>query len=385
MSTESDNDRQVALAIAQAQAEAQVEASHAAADANKYGSDKQLEGVKYETDHRKEAAAEPARISADAQKYAADKGYAGTQYGADKDADSRKYVADKSAEASKYGSDKQAEASKYGSDKSAEASKYGSDKDIEGIKYAADKQADASKYGSDKDLDGRKYSADKQKDATTYGADKDLDGRKYAADKQSDAQRYDADKQLEGVKYSQDKESARLERKLGYADGKFNIVFPFVQSSLDQALGTVGQGSVSTPGLLGFDEAPYIAARGVFTPADIQRQINLAYARNDARTESQIRQAQGDLAGRGFSSNSPIMDALRVGFVGQNMRASNEAATQIRLASAQANVDSMFRGQQAKSEQFNQIQQVALDSERNQVTRQVGLLGAVAQMVGGLT
>lgn len=129
---------------------------------------------------------------------------------------------------------------------------------------------------------------------------------------------------------------------------------------------------------------PYIASRGVFTPTQLQQQVNAAYARNDARTQTQIRQAQGDLAGRGFSSTSPILDALRVGFVTANLRASIEAATQIRLQSAQANVDAVFRAQQAKSEQYLKQEDVLINAAQVAVQRQVGILNAVASLVGGV-
>src|SRR4051794_13178063 len=76
---------------------------------------------------------------------------------------------------------------------------------------------------------------------------------------------------------------------------------------------------------------PFISTSGVLTPAQVQQQVNSAYARNDARTVSEVRKLTGDMAGRGFSANSPILAALQVGLSGQNLRASLAAATQIRL------------------------------------------------------
>jgi hypothetical protein len=116
----------------------------------------------------------------------------------------------------------------------------------------------------------------------------------------------------------------------------------------------------------------------------LQQQVNQAYARNDARTQALIRKSQGDLAGRGFSSTSPILEALKVGYITSNLRASVEAASQIRLQAAQANVDAVFRAQQARSEQFIQQENVVLEAEKNQIQRQVGVLNAVASLVGGI-
>jgi hypothetical protein len=129
---------------------------------------------------------------------------------------------------------------------------------------------------------------------------------------------------------------------------------------------------------------PYIATRGVLTPAQLQQQVNQAYARNDSRTQALIRKSQGDLAGRGFSSNSPILEALKVGYITANLRASVEAASTIRLQAAQANVDAVFRGQQARSEQYLAQENVLVEAERNTITRQVGVLNAVANLIGGV-
>ena len=176
-------------------------------------------------------------------------------------------------------------------------------------------------------------------------------------------------------------ETGRLTTKLAYADAKFNLVYPLVQDSIDAALA----GTALTPNLKSWPDLPFISTSGVLTAGQIQRQVNSALARNDSRTQAQILQAQRELSGRGFSSNSPLLEALKVGFVGQNLRANLDAETGIRIEAAKANADAVFTGQKAVSDQFNQQQGVALESEKNQVTRQVGLVGALAQLIGGLT
>lgn len=127
---------------------------------------------------------------------------------------------------------------------------------------------------------------------------------------------------------------------------------------------------------------PFISTSGVLTPSQVQQQVNAAYARNDAKTQSELRKLTGDMAGRGFSGTSPILAALQVGLVGQGLRASIQAATQIRLDAAKLNADAVFDGQKAVSEQFIQQEQVMLDDAKNTTARVVGVLGAVAQMIG---
>ena len=55
------------------------------------------------------------------------------------------------------------------------------------------------------------------------------------------------------------------------------------------------------------------------------------------------------------------------------------------MQSVQANADQILKGQELRNTQFNQQQGVAIESEKNQVTRQVGLVGALASLIGGIT
>jgi hypothetical protein len=246
---------------------------------------------------------------------------------------------------------------------------------------AAKLSADATTGAAQTDAQSRVSAAQIQAAAQLQSSQIDADARNSTANTQATAERYSADQQLAGITLHEQAENGRLNTKLVYAEAKFNTVFPFVQQSLGQAQAGAA-GTPQTPGLN--LNPPFVSTRGVFTPSEVQAQVNLAYARNDSRTQSLIRQAQGDLAGRGFSSNSPLLDALKLGLNGLNLKANNEAATAIRFQAAQANADRQSKGQELANQQFVGVQTLVLDSERNAVTRQVGLVSAIAQMVGGL-
>jgi hypothetical protein len=322
------------------------------------------------------------------------------------------------------------------------------------------------------DAAARNYGADRSKDSAFHAADQEYAARTTVATTEAGAQTYAADRQYAAAQLHEQSETARLNLKLGFANDKFNAIFPLVTQAVGAA-DTFLTGGAGSGGGLGFRaqaadasggrqppvvrmsasggdtggdqvgfygrvsapparsrflpdapggvagqgahaprsplrmgpldppngggvggggsvtqlarvNAPYISARGVFTPAQLQQQVNAIYARNDARTQAAIRQLQGDLAGRGFGAASPLALALQAGLVGSQLRASFEAASQVRLQAAQANVDATFRGQQALSQQFHEQEQVLLDDDRNNITRQVGVLQAVATMIGGL-
>jgi hypothetical protein len=245
-------------------------------------------------------------------------------------------------------------------------------------KYAADQQLIAADNAAQGDVQGKVFTAQANKDASVYGSDKDLEGRKYAADQGLTGEQYGADKQFDGVVLSENAETARLTTKLAFAQTKFDQVYPFVHDSLVNT-----QNGVTTPGLLA--DPPFVSSRGVLTAAQIQAQINAAWAKNDSRTTALIAQTQKDLAGRGFSSNSPLLEAVAASYQGQNLRANLEAATSITIQAAQANADQVLKGQGLANDQYNQRQSVSLESERNQVTRQVGFVSALAQLAAGIT
>ncbi|MDR3635692.1 MAG: hypothetical protein P4L84_17955 [Isosphaeraceae bacterium] len=252
------------------------------------------------------------------------------------------------------------------------------------------------------------------------------------------ASNYRADQDLAGVNVHEAGETNRLNIKLAFAEEKWNELLPAIDSTLgivdgavsggggigfgavapkgptmgfggvaatdDWQLGSysrrlvrgplhMGSGDVKTGGI-GFasgssvadavaaTQLPTIDTSGVLTPAQIQQQVNAAYARNDAKTASSALALIQDMSGRGFSSNSPILAALQVGLTGQNLRSSILAEQQIRLSAAQANAEQVLNSQKAVSDQFIAQEGALIEHERNEVTRTVGVLGAITQMIG---
>jgi hypothetical protein len=132
------------------------------------------------------------------------------------------------------------------------------------------------------------------------------------------------------------------------------------------------------------DSLPVISTGGVLTPAQVQQQVSMVFATTDARTQAEIRRLTGDMAGRGFSANSPILMALTTGLQGQGLRAGIDGATQAVLQAAKLNADATYNTQKAVSDQFlaqegvlNQVAQIA-------ATQVVGILQAVSSMVGSI-
>jgi hypothetical protein len=340
------------------------------------------------------------QINAQVSHYRAQLDYLATCYGAAKTAEAHKYSADRQLEASLAQLDRvngtelsirQREIdSRYqlaalqiqaGREEAQVRGAY--DVQVAQIRSTSDREVAQVRGGFDVqttqiDTATRVQVASINKDAQVQSAGIDLQGRQYSSDRSYAAQLYEADKSLQAAQLRDQGETARLQTKLQFAQSKFDTVYPFVQSSLSDAL----SGSPSTPGL--DNDWPIISARGIYTPAEIQQQVNRAWAQNDARSQSQLWQLQSELAGRGFSGNSPLFDVIRVGVLGQTLRANNDAATSIRFQAATANADHILKAQELRVNEHQARNNTALESEKNQITRQVGFVGALAQLVGGI-
>jgi hypothetical protein len=266
---------------------------------------------------------------------------------------------------------------------------YRANLDYQGIVYQVDHQfnrevavanidAASRNLASQNSLTGTKYSADQQYTSSIYDANQRYAGQVYTSNNQLAGDEYQADKGYASTVATQQGENTRLATKLAYADARLAEFAPLITQTVNQGVG----GTYTTPNL-SFD-APFISSSGYYSAGDIQAQVNATLARNDSRTASQVRQMQGDLAGRGFSSNSPLASMLTVGLFGQNLQANSESERETRFAASKQNGDAVFQAQQLLQQQFNQQQQAAIDDARNQVTRQVGFTSAIAQLIGGL-
>lgn len=106
-------------------------------------------------------------------------------------------------------------------------------------------------------------------------------------------------------------------------------------------------------------------------------------ARSDAKVANEITKLTADMAGQGFSANSPILQALRSGIVGQGLQASLASETQVRHEAAKLKAESVFAAQVAVSDQCIKQEGVLIDQEKTSVQRTVGILQAISSLIGG--
>lgn len=153
------------------------------------------------------------------------------------------------------------------------------------------------------------------------------------------------------------------------ANQRFQQVMPMIQGQLSQALAPIGGQSPPSPG---------ITVGPVWSPDQIQQQVNAARASNDATLASRQQQMRQQVAGRGFGSNSPLAQALGVQLQGQNLSANAEAGREIPWQAAQGNAQQLLRSEQARETQFANRQQEDIERRRMQMTQANALLAALA-------
>ena len=163
---------------------------------------------------------------------------------------------------------------------------------------------------------------------------------------------------------------------LGATQQKFNLGTQRINQFLPylNAYGNPGSapGGTNTP-------TPGITVGGVYSPDQLQQQVNLTRAQGDQSGASQIHQQQAALAGRGMSTNSPMMQALanQTNAATNATNASNE--TNLRFNAAQANAQQQTASEALRNTQWQQQNQLDV-ARRTQQAQQMNYL--LQAMVG---
>jgi hypothetical protein len=307
----------------------QLKQAQLAANTQRYGYDQGLAGQK---------------VQSDAAKYGYDKGLSGQQYQSDRALQQALGVADRGLKGTMYSSDASKESSMYGADAAKQAAMFGAQAGLEGTKYSSDASARSSMYG-----------ADAAKQASMYGSDQSL----------------------AGVKYGTDATNQRFHEGLGWAQDKFGQIFGFVKDRIGGLGGTSGGG---------FDPsgAPPIDAGPVFTPGQVQANVNNAVGMVDQRTQGENAGIARQGAARGIGGrSSPLMQAL----MQQNTAIGNgqaaDAELKFRTNAAQLNAQNTLESQKARYQGWNQTQALGLQQQKNALDYNAALLSALAGIGGG--
>lgn len=126
--------------------------------------------------------------------------------------------------------------------------------------------------------------------------------------------------------------------------------------------------------------APSITRGPVWTGDQIQQQVNAGQAANQATADTANRATATRLAGQGFGARSPLAAALQSSTAMQTAAANADVDRQTRWDAAQGNADSVYRGDQLATQQW----QLAEDQDIRRRQMQTTYAGNLASVLAGL-
>lgn len=203
---------------------------------------------------------------------------------------------------------------------------------------------------------------------------------KYTADQRLIGDEYVANTNATSALAVKDIDFEMFNTKFNWMVAKFEQIWPYAQTILG-ANGNVDPGAAYTQMLATVGTPPSFVPTSVYTEQQIQQQLNLSYSRILQSVQSKIRSAEIDLAGRGFSSSSPILNAITMGYNGYGIMASADEEVKIRLGSATANADQVLKSQTEAIQYYEQNLAAYTALEKTLADLYTGMLGSAAQLV----
>lgn len=158
-----------------------------------------------------------------------------------------------------------------------------------------------------------------------------------------------------------------------YKDRVFGTISPLLQQLM---------GGQSPGGLVGGQNpaTPQVDASPIWSPRQIDQQVNAAKANNAQSADTMTRQAQTKLSAQGFGSKSPLLAALE-GNIGQARMAQDaEADRGIRWDAASGNAGHVLKGQMANQNAavaFNDADIKRRQSNNQYATSLLSILGGM--------
>lgn len=178
------------------------------------------------------------------------------------------------------------------------------------------------------------------------------------------------DLQEQGQNFGQDLATQQFNLKKSI----YGTIAPYAQQMLAGGLGGAGApGGAVAP-------QPQINQNPIYSPQQIQQQMNAAFSSNDQRTSTLMKQLQESSAARGFGGNSPAMQAQQTQLGIANNAQNALAQREIPLQYAQPNADQAFRVNQLQQQQW----QGAEDSDIRRRQQQQQILSQMLGFFGGL-
>lgn len=155
---------------------------------------------------------------------------------------------------------------------------------------------------------------------------------------------------------------------------RFDTLLPWIQGQMGSAMATASApGGASGTG-------PQIDAGPIWSPQDIQQQVNARTATNDAATQSRVRGMQRQIGASGFGSNSPLAMALQGQYQNQNLQTNTANARDTRMNATSENAGHLFKTQMGRESQYAS----RMDEDIRRRTASLNTYNALLSALGSL-
>lgn len=123
---------------------------------------------------------------------------------------------------------------------------------------------------------------------------------------------------------------------------------------------------------------PSISAAPIYNNQQIEQGVNALRGKADAETETRVRGMEASAGGRGFGSNSPMLQAMRNSAFNANTATKVDAERNFRQQAASDNASQILKGQTAQEQQFASRQREDIERRRPYFEQTNALIAALA-------
>lgn len=199
---------------------------------------------------------------------------------------------------------------------------------------------------------------------------------------QGDLQKGLAEQQNELTRFGIEQNYRAAELPINLRRDIFNQTFPLINRAFDG----MGGGGSANFGQVGGTNTPQpnLPDNFVYSPDQIQQQVNSARAQGDQGAETQKRKMSGELAGRGFGSKSPLAMALEQAADSTARMGNADQEREIRFDAAGANAKQALDVGNLAQNAWTNWNTADIERRKTQINALLGNQQNMAQLISAL-
>jgi hypothetical protein len=191
-----------------------------------------------------------------------------------------------------------------------------------------------------------------------------------------------AQQAAQASEYGSSTQAATAAAALGLKSSEFNSAYGLLSNQIAGGNGSGSATGAGPGGLGGYNTSsqPGVTTGGIWTPGQVQQQVNQSNATGIQGAQTLQRQQANQMAGQGFGSASPALAQLQGNAMSQALASNAANAGNIQYQAAQGNAQQNLASQTQAQTGWQQAQQT--DVARRALNEQYA--ASLAQAISGL-